>query len=122
MLTALIIVTRAAHFAASMFIAGIFTFELVTLGLVGPSVSDDLHEVERRLFRLAVWSLVAALLSAFALVVLEVANMTGLRLTEGFSRTAWQMLLFETEFGRVWPASLWPDRSGVLAGSRQAWH
>ena len=63
MVTALII-TRAVHIAASILIAGIFTFDLVTLGLTGRSESNDLHEVERRLFRLALWSLIAALLSA----------------------------------------------------------
>ena len=37
---------------------------IVALGLAGRPASGDLHEVERRLFRLAVWSLVVALLSA----------------------------------------------------------
>jgi copper resistance protein D len=102
MVTALFIITRAAHIAASILIAGTFTFDLVTLGVTGRSVSDDLHEVERRLLHLAVWSLVAALVSALLWFWLAVANMSGLRLTDAFSTTAWRAVLFETEFGRVW--------------------
>jgi copper resistance protein D len=112
MLTALLIVIRAAHFAASMLIAGIFTFELITLGLAGPFMSDDLHQVDRRMFHLALWSLIAAFVSALLWLWLEVANMSGLRLADGFSRTAWQMVLFETEFGRVWQL-----RCGVIAAA-----
>jgi putative copper resistance protein D len=103
MLTALLIIARAAQIAASILIAGVFTFELVVLGLAGQPASGDFHEVERRLFRLAVWSLVAALLSALLWFWLEVASMSGSSpLTNAFSTTAWQTVLFETEFGRVW--------------------
>jgi putative copper resistance protein D len=106
MITALLIIARAAHIATSILIAGTFTFDLVTLGLARPSVSDDLREVERRLFRVAVWSLVAALVSGMLWFWLEVANMSGFPLTDAFSRTAWGTVLFETEFGRVWQIRL----------------
>jgi copper resistance protein D len=69
-------------------------------------VSDDLREVEGRFFRLAVWSLVAALLSALLWFWLAVANMSGLSLASAFSATAWQTVLLETEFGRVWQLRL----------------
>jgi putative copper resistance protein D len=65
-----------------------------------------LREVERRLFRLAVWSLVAALVSGLLWFWLEVANMSGFPVTDAFSTTAWRMVLFETEFGRVWQIRL----------------
>jgi hypothetical protein len=42
-----LVVTRAVHIAASILITGIFTFDLVMLGLTGPSESNDLHEIER---------------------------------------------------------------------------
>jgi putative copper resistance protein D len=106
MITALLIITRAVHIAASILIAGTFTFYFVTLGLARPSVRDDLHEVERRLFCLAIWSLVAALVSALLWFWLEVANMSGLRLTDAFSTTEWRAVFFETEFGRVWQIRL----------------
>src|SRR5439155_14853982 len=81
-------------------------FELVTLGPAGQLASNDLHEVERYLLRLARWSLIAALLSALLWFWLEVATMSGLPLTRAFSTTAWQTVLFETQFGRVWQLRL----------------
>ena len=101
-----LIITRAVHIAASILIAGIFTFDLVMLGLTGPSESDDLHEIRRRLFRLAVWSLIAALLSAVLWFWLEVASMSGLPLKNTFSASAWWTVLLETQFGRVWQLRL----------------
>jgi putative copper resistance protein D len=106
MLTALLIIARTAQIAASILIAGIFTFELVALGLAGRPASGDLHEVERRLFRLAVWSLVVALLSALLWFWLEVASMSGSSLTNAFSATAWRTVLVKTQFGRVWQLRL----------------
>ena len=82
----LMVTTRAVHIAASILITGIFTFNLIMLGLTGPSESDDLHEIGRRLFRLAAWSLIAALLSALLWFWLEVASMSGLLLKNQFSR------------------------------------
>jgi putative copper resistance protein D len=101
-----LIITRAVHIAASILLAGIFTFDLIMLGLTGPSESDDLHEIGRRLFRLAVWSLIAALLSAVLWFWLEVASMSGLVLKNTFSASAWWTVLLETQFGRVWQLRL----------------
>ena len=106
MLTALLIVARAAHIAASILIAGNFTFQIITLGSAGSSVSDDLRRVEHDLLRLAVWTLGAALLSAVLWFWLEVVNMSGLSFVNAFSATAWQTVLLETEFGRVWQIRL----------------
>jgi copper resistance protein D len=106
MLTALLIVARTMQIAASILIAGIFTFRVTALGLTRRPASGDLHELERRLFRLAVWSLLTALLSALLWFWLEVASMGGLALTSAFSATEWQKVLFETQFGRVWQLRL----------------
>jgi len=105
-----LIITRAIHIGASILIAGIFTFDFVTLGLTGQPESNDLYEFERRLFRLAIWSLIAALLSALLWFWLEVASMSELSLKNTFSATAWWPVLFETQFGRVWQLRL-----GVIA-------
>jgi putative copper resistance protein D len=102
MLTALLIMTRAVHIAASILIAGTFTFQIVTLGSTGSSLGDDLRGIERDLSRLAVWSLIAVLLSAVLWFSLEIVNMSGLPVASAFSSTAWRTVLFETEFGRVW--------------------
>jgi putative copper resistance protein D len=101
-----LIITRAVQIGASILIAGIFTFDLVTLGLTGQSESNDLHEIERRLFRLAFWSVIAALLSALLWFWLEVASMSELSLKNALSTTAFGAVLFETQFGRVWQLRL----------------
>jgi copper resistance protein D len=101
-----LIITRAVQISASILIAGIFTFDFVTLGLTGRSESNDLHEIERRLFRLAFWSLIAVLLSALLWFWLEVASMRELSLKNALSTPAWRAVLFETQFGRVWQLRL----------------
>ena len=101
-----LIITRAVQIAASILIAGFFTFDFVMLGLTGQSESNDLHEIERRLFRLAFWSLIAALLSALLWFWLEVASMSGLPLKNTFSASVWGTVLFETQFGQVWQLRL----------------
>ena len=103
---ALLILARSVQIAASILLAGIFTFEVVALGPIGAPARDDLHEVERRLLRVAVWSLVAALLSAVLWFSLEVASMSGLSFATAFSGTAWRTVLFETGFGHVWQLRL----------------
>lgn len=106
MLTAQLIIARAAHIAASILLAGIFSFDLVMLAPAGRLGCGDLHEIERRLFRLAVWSLIAALLSALFWFWLEVVSMSALSLKNALSATAWRTVLFETQFGRVWQLRL----------------
>ena len=107
MLTALLIVARGVHIGASVLIAGTFTFDLLTFGFNARSVSDEyFREVDRRLFRLALWSLVAALLSALLWFWLEVASMNELSLKDALSTTRWQTVLLETQFGQVWQLRL----------------
>jgi copper resistance protein D len=106
MLILLLIIARTAHIGATVLLAGTFTFELITLGPARQAGSGDFLEVERRLLRLARWSLVAALLSGLLWLWLEVANMSGLPAMQAFSTTAWQMVLFETKFGHVWQLRL----------------
>lgn len=106
MLVAWLIIARSAQIAASILLAGIFAFEVVTLGPVRRAGSDDLNELERQFSQLALWSLLAALLSALLWLGLEVASMSGLSFGKAFSGTAWRTLLFETEFGRVWQVRL----------------
>ena len=102
MFTPQLIIARAMHIGASILLAGIFTFDVIILSPATRRSSSDFHELERRLFRLAVWSLLAALLSALLWFWLEVASMNELSLKDAFSTTAWQSVLFETQFGRAW--------------------
>jgi putative copper resistance protein D len=100
------------HIVASILLAGIFSFDLVILAPAGRLGSGDFHEIERRLFRLAVWSLIAALLSALFWFWLEVVSMSALPLKNAVSATAWRTVLFETQFGRVWQLRLCLIASG----------
>jgi copper resistance protein D len=106
MLTAQLIVARAVNIGASILLAGIFTFAVVILAPAGRLGNADFQEIERCLFRLAIWSLVAAFFSGLVWFWLEVASMSGLPATRAFSTTAWQTVLFETRFGRVWQVRL----------------
>ncbi len=106
MLTTQLIIARAAHIAASILLAGIFTFEVVLISPADQSRRRGLQEIERCLFRLTVWSLIGALLSALLWFWLEVASMTQLSLKDALSTTAWWTVLFETQFGRVWQLRL----------------
>jgi copper resistance protein D len=110
MLVALLIVARAVHIAASILVAGSFTFDVIALGFIRPPVSDGLHEIERTLLRLAVWTLVTALVSAVLWFWLEVVSMTGLSFVDSFSANMWKTVLLETVFGHVWQFRL-----GVIA-------
>src|SRR5215471_8336603 len=113
MLIALLIIARAVHIAASILIAGSFTFDVIALGFIRRTVSDDdLHESERSLLRLAVWTLVAALVSAVLWFWLEVVSMTGLSFVNSFSAGTWKTVLLETVFGHVWQFRL-----GVIAAA-----
>ena len=112
MLVALLIVARSVHIAASILIAGSFTFEVVALGFARLPVSDDLREVERSLVRLAVWILALALVSAVLWFWLEVVSMTGLSFVDSFSAGTWKTIFLETVFGHVWQFRL-----GVIAAA-----
>src|SRR6266853_1222958 len=64
MFTPLLIAARAVNIGASILLAGIFTFDAIMFLPGGRVGTGDFQEVERRLLRLAVWSLIAAILSA----------------------------------------------------------
>jgi copper resistance protein D len=106
MFIALLIIARSAHIGATILVAGTFTFKLITLDPVRQPGSDDFRQVERYLLGLAQWSLVAAFLSALFWFWLEVAGMSGLSFAGTLSMTAWQAVLFQTNFGRIWQLRL----------------
>src|SRR5215468_2826039 len=101
MFTALLIVARAAHIGASILIAGSFYFDVIALRSARAPIQDDFREVERLLFCLAFWSLMAAFVTAVLWFWLVAANMTGLPFG-AFSTASWRTVLLETEFGHVW--------------------
>jgi len=83
-----LIIARSVHVAASILLAGIFGFEVVTLGPARRARSNDLNDLERQFFQLALWSLFAALFSALLWFWLEVTSMSGLSFAKAFSGIA----------------------------------
>jgi len=102
MFTPLLVAARTVNIGASILLAGIFTFDAIILLPGGRVGTGDFQEVERRLLRLAVWSLIVAILSGLLWFWLEVASMNELSLKNALSEAAWRAVLFETRFGRVW--------------------
>ncbi len=116
MLIALLIVARAIHIASAILIAGSFTFDAVALGFLRRPVSDDLDQIERSLLQLAVWALIAALVSALLWFWLEVISMTGLSFADSSYAGTWKTVLFGTVFGRVWQVRLCIIMAALVLG------
>src|SRR5215469_12866363 len=112
MLVALLIFARAVHIAASILIAGSFTFDVIALDSIRRPASDDLYEIQRSLLRLTVWALVAALVSSLLWFWLEVVSMTSLSFLDSCSVSRWKTVLLDTVFGHVWQLRL-----GVIAAT-----
>ena len=73
-----LIIVRAVNIGASILLAGTFTFDVVVVAPAGRVGISDFRAFERCLLRVAIWSLVAALLSALVWFWLEVSSMSGL--------------------------------------------
>ena len=108
----LLVIARGVEIGASLLFAGIFTFELLVLGPASRAAGVARHQLDWRLLRLAFWSLIAALFSALLWFSFEVTSMSGLPLGQAFSGRAWQTVLFQTGFGRVWQL-----RFGLIAAA-----
>lgn len=120
----LLVIARGAQIAASLLLAGIFTFEIVILRAAS-RFAEEADPVQMRFLRLVWWSLAVAFLSALLWFAFEVTDMSGRALAQAFSDASWQKVLFATRFGRVWQLRL-----GLIAAclalvtlrlSRQRW-
>ena len=101
-----IVLTRAIHFGAVLWLFGEFVLFAVVVGPALRSVSEhasiDSREPERRLFRVAGSCVAIGIASAIAWLLLEAANMSGSPLTEALNRHTLDAVLRETHFGRIW--------------------
>jgi putative copper resistance protein D len=101
-----IVLTRAIHFGAVLWLFGEFVLFAVVVGPALRSVSEpvsiDSREPERRLFRVAGSCVAIGIASAIAWLLLEAANMSGMPLTEALNRHTLDAVLRETLFGRIW--------------------
>ena len=101
-----LVLTRAIHFGAVLWLFGEFVLFAVVVGPALRSVSDhasiDSREPERRLLRVASSCVAIGIASAIAWLLLEAANMSGMPLMEALNRRTLDAVLRETVFGRIW--------------------
>jgi putative copper resistance protein D len=112
--TGLEIFIRVVHYGALMLLIGSFAFLLLVarpaFRRAGGNVGADLDPFDRVLVRLAVWSLLVALLSALMWLGVEAAIFTGRPLSQALTLDIVCSALTRTQFGRVWQLRL-----GLLA-------
>jgi copper resistance protein D len=101
-----LLLTRAFHFGAVLWLFGEFVLFAVVVGAALRSVSEhasiDSREPERRLFRVAGSCVAISIASAIAWLLVEAANMSGTPLTEALNGRTLDAVLRETVFGRIW--------------------
>ena len=101
-----LVLTRAIHFGAMLWLFGEFVLFAVVVGPALRSVSDrasiDSREPEHRLFRVAGSCVAIGIASAIAWLLLEAANMSGVPRMEALNRHTLEVVLQETVFGRIW--------------------
>ncbi|MDQ6916766.1 MAG: copper homeostasis membrane protein CopD [Pseudomonadota bacterium] len=103
----LLILTRAVHFGAVLWLFGELAFFSFILGPALRGVLSSPSEgIEwgRRLVRVASLLLAVGIASAVAWLLLEAANMSGVALAMAIDRDTLGVVLRETFFGRVWSA------------------
>jgi len=121
-----LVLTRAIHFGAVLWLFGEFVLFAVVVGPALRSVSDhasiDSREPERRFLRVSSSCVAIGIASAIAWLLLKAANMSGMPLMEALNRRTLDAVLRETVFGRIWLVRLGLSvaLSAVLwLGSRQ---
>jgi copper resistance protein D len=101
-----LVLTRAIHFGAALWLFGEFAFFAIVIGPARRSISKDAYtdggEHERRLFRVAGCCVAIGIASAIVWLVLEAASMSGTPLAAAFNRQTLDVVVRETLFGRIW--------------------
>ena len=99
-------VARAVHFASAMLLFGGLMFVLAVARPArrgaGGAPSGNADTVYRRLFRIAIWSLAASIVSGAIWLGAEAASMSGLPFVRAIGRETLGLVLGETAFGRLW--------------------
>jgi copper resistance protein D len=105
----LLIAARAVHFAATVSLAGLYAFRCFVAGpsLRGSPPTPTMEAaLARRLLALAWASLLLALASGAAWLLLVASRMSGMALADALARGAAGVVLFQTQFGTDWLARL----------------
>lgn len=106
----LLVLTRAIHFGAVLWLFGefvlfVFVIEPALRG-VSSNPSVDTHEPAQRLVRVAGWCVAIAVASACAWLLLEAASMSGMPLAVAINRQTLETIIGETLFGHIWMCRL----------------
>ena len=105
-----LVLTRAIHFGAVLWLFGEFVFFVVVVGPARRRVYSDAYadhrRPERRLVCVAGGCVAIGIASAFAWLLLEAASMSGTPLTVALNRQTLETVLRETLFGRIWTVRL----------------
>jgi copper resistance protein D len=106
----LLVLVRAVHFGAALWLFGEFVlcFAILAPALKGvaSNASIDPREPTQRLLRVVGWCIAIAILSACAWLLLVAANMSGTPLAAAFDRQMLLTVVRETLFGRIWMCRL----------------
>jgi copper resistance protein D len=101
-----LVLTRAIHFGAVLWLFGEFVFFLAVVGPALRSISQDAstssREARRRLVCVAGCCVAIAIASAIAWLLLEAAGMSGMPLAIALNRQTLETIVRETLFGRIW--------------------
>jgi len=106
----LAIIVRFFHFGAMTLCLGAFSFLLLVARPAfkqgGETLQPALELFDQRLFRLAGWGLLVALVSGLAWLWAQAALVTGQPLGQALTRDAIIGVLTKTQFGRLWQLRL----------------
>jgi copper resistance protein D len=101
-----LILVRWLHLSASILLASLFLFEaaivLPAARKPSPGTGHLLNTIHRLTCRIALWTLLAALMSWFGWSWLVASTMTGDDLIECLQSGDWLIVLTGTQFGHIW--------------------
>ena len=107
---ALTIALRAVHFTALIALFGEFAFHFFVARPVLLAGAERMRgqrlALHRRMFRIAAWSLAAALTSGIGWLAVQAAAMSGMPIERALNRQTLGEVLNATLFGRVWEIRL----------------
>lgn len=102
----MLVLTRAIHFGAVLWLFGEFVFLVVVAAPARRRISPDASAAdngpERRLVRVAGFCVAIAIASASAWLLLEAGSMSGTPIAVALNRETLETVVRETLFGRVW--------------------
>ena len=101
-----LVLTRAIHFGAVLWLFGEFVFFVVVVGpalrSIPPDASDDSRDGRRRLVRVGGLCVAISIASAIGWLLLEAAGMSGMPFAVAMNWRTLETVIAETLFGHIW--------------------